>query len=298
MAYEDTFRSIRVKSGKLGNVKTQFTMTLAGTFAEFNLPFIVETATEQAAGYAKVYDLSTTAYLPLATCSSGAGYTNNYQIFPDTELEGDFAIFGAASPFGILRFDVSATAATYGADSVGWTYWNGDTWATLTTVWDDTNTTPEADANRPFMQDGQIVFSAPSDWVKSTIDDQSAYWVKASVIAGFNITQIPLLDSHEHYILTCTTGCEVPADGELVRARYSFVTPSASNADSKFVMVNLTDGTCGSIVTATKAISTSQEIADLGMTVTAGDVIAIYGTDEDGTTEYADGTMQIDLLRK
>jgi len=63
-------------------------------------------------------------------------------------------------------------------------------------------------------------------------------------------------------------------------------------------MVNLTDGTCGSIVTATKQISTSQEIADLGMTVAAGDVIAIYGTDEDGTTEYADGTMQIDLLRK
>jgi len=297
MAYESTLRSLRVKSGKLGNVKTQFTNTLAGTFAEFNFPFIVETATEQASTLAKVYDLSATEYQDLATSGTGAGYTANYQLFPDTEAIGDYALFGAAAPFGVIRIDVSATTATYGADSITWQYWNGSAWSTLTVVWDDTNTTPAAGGKRPFMQDGQIIFSAPSDWELSTIDSQSAYWIRAYVNAA-SITQIPLLDSHEHYIITCTTGCEVPADGELVRARISFVTPSAANADSKFILTNLTDGTCSAIQTLTKNISTSQEIADLGMTVSAGDVIAVYGTDEDGTTEYADGTMQIDLLRK
>jgi len=297
MAYEDQFRSIRVKSGKVGNVKSQFVMALPGTFAEFGFPFNAETATEQAAALAKVYDASAAAYQNLATSSSGAGYSNNYQIFPDTEAVGDYAIFGAASPFGVLKFDMSLTGATYSADAITWQYWNGSSWATLTVIWDDTNTTPAAGGKRPFMQDGHIIFSAPSDWTAVTIDSQSAYWVRAYVNAA-TITQIPLTNSKEHMIISDTKATEVPAAGELVRGRFTFVTASGTNADSKIILCNLTDGTCSAIKTLTKALNQGNEVADFDMTVAAGDALAIYGTDEDGTTEFADGMVEIDLLRK
>lgn len=297
MAYEDVFRSLRIKSGKIGNVKSQFIMPLIGTFAEFGFPFNAEVATEQASTFCKTYDLSATEYQDVATSSAGAGYTNDYQLFPDTEAIGDYALFGAATPFGIMKIDVAATAATYSGDSITWSYWNGSTWATLAVIWDDTNTTPAAAGKRPFMQDGQIIFSAPSDWIAVEVDGQSAYWIKA-VVATAAITQIPLLDSHEHYTISDSKATEVPATGELVRGRFSFITNSAANANSKFILCNLTDGTCSAIQTLTKALNQGNEVADFDMNVSAGDALAIYGTDEDGTTEFANGTLELDLLRK
>jgi len=297
MAYEDVYRSLKIRSGKLANVKSQFTMALPGTFAEFGFPFNAETLTEQAAGYAKVYDASAAAYLPLATSSSGAGYTANYQLFPDTEAVGDYAIFGGASKFGVMYFDMSATGATYSADGITWQYWNGDEWSTLTIVFDTTNTTPAAGGKRPFMQDGYIVFDAPSDWAKVEIDDQEAYWVRAYVNAA-TLTQIPLTNSKEHQLVSSTVATEVPADGELVRGRFTFTTNSGANADSKIILCDLTSGACSAIKTLTKALNQGNEVADFDMTVSAGDALAIFGTDEDGTTEFADGMVEIDLLRK
>jgi len=298
MAYKDTLRSLKIKSGKIGNVKSQFVMVLQGTFAEFGFPFNVETATEQASTYMKTYDLSALEYQDVATSATGAGYSANYQLFPDTEAIGDYLLIGAASKFGVIKIDVSATTATYSADAITWQYYDSDgTWSTLTVLWDDTNTTPAAGGKRPFMQDGHIIFSAPSDWESVEIDDQAAFWIRAYV-ATAALTQIPLLDSHEHYIISTTVGTEVPADGELVRGRATFITASAANADSKFILCDLTNGTCSAIQTWTKALAQGQEVADFGMTVSQGDVLVIYGTDEDGTTEFANGMFEIDLLRK
>ena len=296
MAYEDTFRSIRIKSGKIGNVKSQFSMALPGTFAEFGFPFNAEVETEQASTLAKVYDLSATEYQDLATSGTGAGYSANYQMFPDADAIGDYALFGAASPFGVITMDMSATGQTYAGDSITWQYWAGS-WKTLTIVWDDTNTTPAAGGVRPFMQDGSIIFSAPSDWVAVEIDDQEAFWVRAYVDTA-SITQLGLTDSKEHLIITDAKATEVPADGELVRGRFTFVTASGANADSKVILCNLTDGTCSAIKTLTKALNQGNEVADFDMTVSQGDVLALYGTDEDGTTEFANGTLEMDLLRK
>jgi len=297
MVYESNYRSIKIKSGKIGNVTSKVTMPLMGTVAEFGFPFNTETATEQAAGFAKVYDLSALAYLPLATCSSGAGYSSNYQIWPDTEAIGDYAIFGAAAPFGVIKIDVSATAATYGGDSVEWYYWNGSAWSALTIIWDDTNTTPAAGGERPFMQDGHIIFSAPSDWAASTIDSQEAYWVKANIAAA-SVTQIPLLDSHEHYIITDTNAFKSPYDGEVGSGRFTFVTNSATNDHTDVILCNLSDGTCSAIKVVTKALYQGAVVADFDITIADGDYLAFYVTDEDGTTEYANGSVELELLRK
>jgi len=296
MAYEDTFRSIRVKSGKVGNLPTNVTMGLPGTVAEFGFPFNTETATEQAAALCKVYDASAAAYLNVSGSSAGGGYTNDYQLFPDTEAIGDYVIFGAASKFGIIKIDVSATAATYGADAITWQYWAGS-WKTLTIIWDDTNTTPAAGGKRPFMQDGHIIFSAPDDWVAVEIDDQSAFWIRAYVDAA-QITQIPLLDSHEHYIITDTNAFECPADGEIGAGRFTFVTNSGANDHTDVILCDLSSGECSAIKAVTKAKNQGAVVTDFGLTVSAGDYLAFYVTDEDGTTEYANGQVELQLLRK
>jgi len=297
MAYESIYRSIKVKSGKVGNMYSHVTMPLMGTVAEFGFPFNTETATEQASTLAKVYDLSAAEYQDLATSGTGAGYTANYQLFPDTEAIGDYALFGAAAPFGIIKMDMSATGATYGADAIKWYYWNGSAWALLTIIWDDTNTTPAAGGLRPFMQDGHIIFSAPSDWTAVEIDSQSAYWIKANVYAA-QLTQIPLTDSKEHYIITDTNAFKCPADGEIGSGRFTFVTNSGATDHTDVILCNLSDGTCSAIKVITKALYQGAVVTDFGITVADGDYLAFYVTDEDGTTEYANGQAELELLRK
>lgn len=293
-------KSLRVKDFvqvvNLKDTVSNVTMALPGTVAEFGFPFNTETATEQAVGFAKVYDVSALEYQPLATSSAGAGYTGDYQLFPDAEAIGDYALFGAAAPFGVIKIDVSATAATYSGDGVTWQYWNGSAWATLTVLWDDTNTTPAAAGKRPFMQDGQIIFSAPTDWAASTIDSQSAYWIRAYVNAA-TLTQIPLLDSHEHYIITDSAATEIPARGTISRGRFTFTTNSGANDHTDVILCNLTSGACSAIKVITKALYQGVEIADFDLTVAAGDALAIYATDEDGTTEYANGQVELTLTR-
>lgn len=297
MAYESAYRSIKIRSGKIGNLASTVTMGLPGTVAEYSFPFNSVSSTEQDSTYMKTYDLSETEYQDVASSSSGDGYTNDYQLFPDTEAVGDYLLIGAASPFGIIKIDVSATAATYSDDAITWQYWNGDQWASLSILWDDTNTTPAAGGKRPFMQDGQIIFSAPSDWHETTIDSQEAYWVRAYVDDAA-ITQIPLLDSHEHYLITDENAFEMPCDGEIVRGRFTFTTNSASNNDTEVILCNLSSGICSDIKTITKAQNKGAVVDDFGITVEDGDYLAFYVTVEDGTTEYADGMVELEILRK
>lgn len=295
MGYEDTFSAIKIRSGKIALVKSKLTIGLPGTVAEFTFPHDTMTNTEQAAALAKVYDLSAAEYQNLATSGTGAGYTANYQIFPDTEAIGDYAIFGAASPFGCLYFDISATAATYGADAITWQYWNGTAWSTLAITFDTTNTTPAADGKRPFMQDGYVIFSAPTDWKAVEIDGQSAYWIRAYVDAA-QITQIPLTDSKEHYLVSSATASQCEASGTIGKGRLSFVTVSGSTADTDVILCNLTKGTSSAIKTLTKALKVNV-VADFSLVVDADDYLSLFYTDEDGTTEFANGILEATLTR-
>lgn len=257
--------------------------------ADNSFPHTEVSKTEAAAAYAKVLDA--TAYLNLAVSGGGGGYTGNYQLFPDTETTADAAFFGAAATFSLLWFDISATVATYGADSIVWQYWNGTAWTTLTIKYDGTSTAAGKIAGeRPFMRDGYILFDKPSDWAMTTVDSQSAYWIRANVNAA-QITQIPLTDSHEHYTSTFT-GTTIPFKGTISSGRFAFETTSATNADTKVMLVNITQGTSSAEKIITKG-KLDVTIADFALDVNADDCIAFVCTDEDGTTEYAGGTCEL-----
>ena len=260
--------------------------------AEKTFPHNEMTLTEQAAAYAKVEDGG--VFLNLAVSGGGGGYTANYQLFPDADAINDAVYFGAASPFGVIYVNMSATVQTYTNDALVWEYYDGLGWQALTIIWDETDGTAQ-DGKRSFGADGHIIFSAPTDWAPVTVDSQSAYWVRARCSAA-NITNLGLTDSEEHSLVSAAAASEVPDSGTIGRARFSWTTVSGATADTKVILVNLTSGACSAIKTLTKA-KKEHEIADFDVAVSKDDAIAFHYTDEDGTTEFEGGTAELRLVR-
>jgi len=290
----ETMRTNKIKSrdGTISGLKTIIPMGCRGTNASNSFPFNNTTNTEAASTYCKTYDLSAEEYQDVATSSTGDGYSNNYQLFPDTEAAGDYALFGASSKFGCLYFNVSSTNATYGDDAVAWYYYGAGGWTALTVLYDQTDS-DDQDGDRPFQEDGYILFSAPDDWAKYTIDSQEAYWIKCDVDAA-ELTQIPLLDDHEHYTVGFDSGTKVPVDGTVSRGRFSWTTVSGSNNDTKFILYDDTNGKASAVKTHTQALA-DFAISDFALSVDADDSIGLFCTAEDGTTEYANGVCELTL---
>ena len=277
----------------VGGLEELLTVGLMGTVALDSFPHNVIVLTEAASTFCKIDD--GTDFQDVATSSSGAAITANYQLAPDTAAEDDAVYFGAAAVFGAIYMDMSATNQTYGADSVTWEYWDGSAWSALTIIYDVTDATAQ-DGLRPFQNDGYIIFSAPTDWASTTVDSQAAYWIRARYNATVNVTQCGLTNSKEHQIPSATTASEVPAAGTLGRARISYGTVSAANNDSIITLCNLTSGACSALKTLTKAL-VCNEVADFALPVSKGDAIAVYYAVEDGTTEFANGIMEVMLKR-
>jgi hypothetical protein len=94
-----------------------------------------EGAFEQAAAYCKGDDGG--SFANLATISGEAGYTANYQLFPDAPAAADALYLGAAATFDRVIMDMSATVQVYDEASVlAWQYYNGSAWATLNHIVD------------------------------------------------------------------------------------------------------------------------------------------------------------------
>jgi hypothetical protein len=293
MAYEDVFRSIKVKSGKVGLMPDTITHSLIGTVAENSFPHHASTQTALAAGYAKVYDLSAEEYEALSDSSDGAGYTADFQVYPDSEAAGDYAVFGVASPTGIIYFDVSVTVATWSGDGAKWQYWNGTAWADLT-VYDGTDSTAQ-DGLRPFQVDGFLVFDPPSDWAASTIDSQVAYWIR-SVITAATMTQAPLLED-EHKTSAFSAPFIVPYDMNIDSITFQYITNSGTTADTKFQLYSLTDKKNLKTLTVTKALHKGVKVT-VDVEVEANDQLVLFCVQEEGSTEYANGTATFTVTRK
>lgn len=256
------------------------------------------TFTEQAAGLAKVYDLSAAAYLPLSTCSSGAGYTANYQLFPDSPAAGDFVIFGGAVPFAQIGLDMSATVAVYDAAGVvGWDYWNGSAWSDLdaSIIIDGTGSTGTT-GDYFGEQDGVMTFVPPQDWAASAIDSQTAYWIKASIETGkgANMTTVGLTNSTEHDLNVLTTGY-VPSRDGLVSSIFinDLSGTEHSTADIKGIFVNYTTGDSSGEWTFKQDVQNGVCPLPHGVYVNIADKCGIVITQEDGTAEVSGATIQM-----
>ncbi|HZX10719.1 MAG TPA: hypothetical protein VFG01_07200 [Acidobacteriota bacterium] len=275
--------------------KLVITTGLPGAVAINSFPFSEITKTSVKATsdeLAQVYDEGD-AFYKLSSSSSGT-YAADYQLFPDADAIGDAAYFGYGSKFCVIFFDISATVATYAGDSCVWQYFDGSTWQTLTIIYDGTDSTAQ-DGKRPFQEDGYLVFSPPSDWKKTSINGKNAYWIR-SYIETADVTQIPILaGTTYHHTISASYPFKAPVGGTITRIRFTWDTNSSGTADTKLVLVNLTQQTISAEKTHTKSKQIFS-IDDLDLDVDEGDELLLFITQVDGGgTEFTDGRAEIEF---
>jgi len=262
----------------------EFTAYPAGTF------------TEQAAALAKCLDGS--SYANLAVTAAEAGYTANYQLFPDTPVAGDAVLFGGAVPFGQVGIDMSATVCVYDAAGVvGWDYWNGSAWADLdASIINDGSGSSGVTGDYFGEQDGVLTFVPPQDWAASTIDSQSAYWIRGSIETGkaANITTVGLTNSTEHDLNVTTTGYVATHNGLISSVGISDMAATVhTTKDIKFYLINETTGKSSGVVAFGQDVR--DEVLDLPypVPVSISNKLSIVVTQEDGTNEAGRVTLQL-----
>jgi len=198
----------------------------------------------------------------------------------DCDLLPAYPVAGDASYVGYTAGKFSKLKLTYSQARAGGTvvieYSKGTTWGTLTCA--DNTTALSATAGTKW-----ISWVPPSDWAKATVNGTSAYWIRFRLSVE-GVTTQPLATQGWVQNFTAGDGIAVNRSGTVYNVQMTAQTASAANADSKFLLINLTRGTWDDF-TWTKADVMDSETVSLP--VTTGDKLVIAQVAEDGTTEFA-----------
>lgn len=213
-----------------------------------------------------------------------AGYTALYQLYPDAPANNDALYFGYSTKFPELAFNIGTAMASTGAWAM-WEYWNGATWAALS-VRDRTGA--DTTGARPFEQDGTIQFVPPTNWAQSDVDGVTAFWVRCRVNTVANIGVVDgTLDTvyPERVIPDGGSGYVSRQTGTITTLRLvDNASTLHTTADVKFILMNYTTGAhSGELIF--EMDKRSQRWTGLSLAVTAGDVLGVLVTQEDGTNE-------------
>lgn len=264
-----------------------FTLFLSGTLGNDtginSEGVILGEFTPSAVGFALADD--GTVFTDETTEANSAG-ADDMTLLPATPAVNDAYYLGhATKKFCAIKLNQGI------AGSGTWTilveYWNGTAWATLTTGL-DTVTDFTVGTSTYF-----ITFEPPSDWATTTVDSNVAYWVRWRVSAYTSVTTQPKGTQAWLYLVDTGNGVPMPNAGTLSKATLACITKSATNNDSVFLVVNLTQGTWDTI-TYTKGLAIDID-ATLSLAVAQDDEIVILQLNEDGTTEYADVNLLLNL---
>lgn len=116
------------------------------------------------------------------TAAANEDTTNDVDLTPATPNSGDAIMFGFASVFGRLFFDVST--AGVGTYTVAWEYWDGSAWQALSGVTDSTTSFKTNALNR-------VIWTIPANWQKkSETGFPDLFYVRAKLDAG-TVTTAP-----------------------------------------------------------------------------------------------------------
>ena len=128
-------------------------------------------AVGQAIGSSHSYNANTATYT-VETTDINNTTTNDVVVPPiQTTTDGDCTYFGhLTDKFSCIRINVG-TAKSVTGGVYGWQYYNGSTWATLTTT-DGTNFFGTAGTN-------DVTFTIPSDWATYSVNSVTAYYIRA-----------------------------------------------------------------------------------------------------------------------
>ena len=208
-----------------------------------------------------------------AANSAGAGDVNLLPLYP---VLNDAVYIGKTAKYCKIKATVSQ-AMTVGAGVITPEYSKaGSAWATLTC--DDNTTTWKAGTSTYW-----ISFVPPSDWASVTINSVAGYYIRFRLSTA-GVTQQPLgtqlwLDDGTH-----GTGIRMPNAGTLNYVQFTGQTAAGTTADPVFLFMDLTSGSFAS-ATWTKTTTYLRAAVGSGITITAGDALAVVEVIEDGSSE-------------
>ena len=121
------------------------------------------------------------------TTDANSSANADWTVFPSSEATGDYVAIGYTEPFTEVIFDyANGTAGVGGAVTLE--YWDGDGWAALSGVTDNTTGFTVAAAD-----DLSVTWTKPTDWAKRKISSGAPlYYIRARITTVY--TTNPVLD--------------------------------------------------------------------------------------------------------
>lgn len=217
---------------------------------------------------------------------AGAG---DVDLLPAYPVVGDGIYLGLSEKF--CKVKVTTSQARTGTATLSVKYWNGTSWTAIAAAdLDDDSTGWSATAGTHIIH-----FVPPSDWAANTAangpNGEAGYFVVVEMTAMTDVTQQPLATQGWVYPLeTGASGLSSPVRGTIDLVSMMAQTASATNNDSVFLVLNITQGTFAEI-TWTKADAYVEATADLDVLI--GDELALIQVKEDGTTEFANAQFNL-----
>jgi hypothetical protein len=231
------------------------------------------------------------------TDASDAG-TADVLFSPATEEdELDYALFGNAAPF----HGIETVLSTQGAGgTVAFEYLaSSGTWTALTYV---------VDASTGFTAGTSTYdtsWELPEDWapmvhaeVTLTLSeaDTPRYYVRARIKSVYSTNPVGTQVQAYEIGSNVTVGHQAPSKGVVTHLNIDAGTASASNNDTILEFINHTQQTRG-WVTITQAVVRGRYAFTVGKAfrVNRGDVVTFHGLQEDGSTEFQDVAITLEI---
>lgn len=205
---------------------------------------------------------------------------------------GDQFIIGHESQKFCKVKIVIGTSGSYSATLV-WKYWDGDSWAAITTF-EDKTVAFDAAAGTEVLS-----FVPPTDWTITTAANgpagQVGYFIALEITAFTSITTAPVMTSAQLATLNNSSiiGHRVSQSGAFSKVDMMTRDHAGTANDSVFMLVNGTQGTHSGAITWTKTTTSDQDAAVLS--VTLDDEVVLVQIVEDGTTEIGATTQGADF---
>jgi uncharacterized protein YuzE len=222
------------------------------------------------------------------TTEAGDAGANDMTLMPAAggEAVGDAYYFGNATKFAGMKIVIGTSGV---GDTVLFEYWNGTAWTNLATAHKLVDDTSGLTVGPSTVF---VTWEVPTDWTTKTVNSVTEYWMRIRVsAANFGTSAI----GTQAWVLDISTGLgiAVPCYGKIQKASFSCLTISGTDADTVFQIINFTQGTVDSI-TFTKGTEADTD-ATVDLDVDKGDIIGIQLVQEDGTTEFANIQLVLEI---
>lgn len=210
-------------------------------------------------------------------------------LLPTLPAVNDAVYVGYSGKF--CKVKVTISQARTGVATFVLEYWNGSAW-TEVPIYDDDTAGWSAAAGTYFIH-----FVPPSDWAANTAPNgpngQTGYFVRMRMSAMTSVTQQPL--ATRFWVLPIAgsgTGLPMVTGGTCTKITGQAKTPSATNNDSVFLLINKTAGT---FVTFTWTKNVPIVVGTVSLAIATNAEIALVQIKEDGTTEFQNSTIFIHM---